>query len=276
MSRRDTKKIKLGPKTYIKGGPNEYITTIAGIEYFVCRRDGVVYHTNRKLLRSMLSDLRTVANVQIDSLQDPHRECFSKVATMFGMLYSAKVLYDEAMKDVITAFKDLPNTTPGTVGAFLVGCYNQEGFEGPQGCHPSCIGSLTPSEGTPGFSYCPNLVLQYLGENESFSILNETPEESENCYIHIKDQKSFHGFRQEDINKLKVRNVKRVRLVFGSGNYKELTDFIEVGSLPMLGNKEKDITPTIVPESSNILNYILIGVAVFLVILFILAIFLLV
>lgn len=270
MARREVTRLN-APR---QSSPGEHITTIEGVEYLVLKRNGLVYHVDRALLRTMLKELRQVADVTVGDLVEPYRTSFGKVAAMFGFLHSSETLYQAAMSDVLSAMSGV-DPQPGTVGAYLVGCYSQKDFNGPQGCHPSCVGSLKPSDGTPGFfSHCPDLVLQYDMAAGTFNVLSESDSESESCYVHIKDQKLFSGFSPEDVAKLEGRGVKQVRLVFGLGSQKEYTEFIPLSSLQRRQERspKRDLPTPETPSPASNLGYIVGGIFLLILILILLAI----
>jgi hypothetical protein len=191
--------------------------------------------------------LKTQAGVSIRQLTPEHTEAFKGVMEALRLLYGSQALYDLVLTDIRNVFNDVGEIKPGTVAAFFIGCFNDDKFPGPMGCSPKCAASLPPTEGTPGYVNCDDLVLIYSGG--LFSSLNE--KSSSHAYIYIGDV-DFQGFTSENIRELRNAGIENASLVFGNqdGTYREVSSAITVDKLP-IGRENPVQSSSIQSEETN-------------------------
>lgn len=198
------------------------------------------YELNRVALRETLRDLKTSANLSIKQLSPTQSASFNSVVESLRVLYSSPAHYELILTDIRQVFGDIPEMKPGTVASFFLGCFNDDKFSGPLGCSPKCVGSLPPTEGTPGYIDCDDLVLLYNEGN--LNSLNE--KSSKHAYIHVDH--NFNGFSQNNIKHLKDAGIEHVSIVYGNqnGTYREITGSQLVDQLPLVNNEvNKQETP---------------------------------
>lgn len=188
------------------------------------------FQLHRKTLKEALEELKTQANVPLRQLNAQHTESFRSIVEALRLLYGSQALYDLILTDIRTVFNDVKDVRPGTVAAFFIGCFNDDKFPGPMGCSPKCAASLPPTEGTPGYNNCDDLVLIY--SDCLFSSLNE--KRSTHAYIYIGDH-DFPGFSLENVRQLKDAGIENASLIFGNqdGSYREVTSALSLDQLPL-------------------------------------------
>ncbi|CAH6421733.1 Hypothetical protein HVR_LOCUS1373 [uncultured virus] len=199
--------------------------------------DGGSFKLNRETLKEALQELKTQAHVSLRQLSPEHTESFRSIVEALRLLYGSQGLYDVVLNDIRTVFNDVKDVKPGTVAAFFIGCFNDDKFPGPMGCSPKCAASLPPTEGTPGYNNCDDLVLIY--SDGLFSSLNE--KQSSHAYIYIGDAE-FTGFTPENVNQLRGAGIENTSLIFGNqdGSYREVTGALTLDQLP----RKTEITQT--------------------------------
>jgi len=198
-------------------------------DVFIISGQGGSFQLHRKTLKETLTELKIQANVSVRHLSPEHTESFRSVVEALRLLYGSQGLYDLVLTDIRTVFADVKDVKPGTVAAFFIGCFNDDKFPGPMGCSPKCAASLPPSEGTPGYSNCDDLVLIY--SEGLFSSLNE--KRSAHAYIYISDS-NFSGFSAENLRQLRGADIENASLIFGNqdGSYREVTSALTIEQLP--------------------------------------------
>jgi len=214
---------------FIKGDDDTFSKTNSQQDVFIINNESGSFQLHRQTLRETLLELKTYSYTSIRELSPIHTESFKSIVEALRLLYGSQALYDLILGDIKEIFADVKDVRPGTVAAFFIGCSSDDKFPGPMGCSPKCAASLPPTDGTPGYTNCDDLVLIY--SNGLFSSLNE--KRSTHSYIYISDQ-SFTGFSQENINQLKDAGIEQVSLIYGNndGSYKEVTSPISIDNLP--------------------------------------------
>lgn len=198
-------------------------------DVFIINGQGGSFQLHRNTLKETLNDLKTQAHVSVRHLSPNHTEAFRSIVEALRLLYGSQALYDLVLTDIRAVFADVKDIKPGTVAAFFIGCFSDDKFPGPMGCSPKCAASLPPSEGTPGYANCDDLVLIY--SEGLFSSLNE--KRSAHAYIYISDP-DFAGFTTENLRQLRAADIENVSLVFGNvdGSYREVTSALSIDQLP--------------------------------------------
>lgn len=223
-------------QSYFVKGDNNKDDTVSSYEHvggeedvFIINSEGGSFQLHRKTLKEILSELKPHANVSVRQLNPEHTESFRSIVEALRLLYGSQALYDLVLTDIRNVFSDIKDVKPGTVAAFFIGCFNDDKFPGPMGCSPKCAASLPPSEGTPGYANCEDLVLIYT--EGLFSSLNV--KRSSHAYIYIEDN-NFSGFTNENILQLKDAGIENASLVFGNqdGSYREITSALPIDQLP--------------------------------------------
>jgi hypothetical protein len=225
------------PDTYEHVGGEE--------DVFIINNQGGSFQLHRKTLRDILTQLKSQSSVSVRQLSPDHSESFRSIVEALRLLYGSQALYDLVLSDIRDVFSDVTDIKPGTVSAFFIGCFNDDKFTGPMGCSPKCAASLPPSEGTPGYANCDDLVLIYT--DRLFSSLNV--KRSPHAYIYIEDP-NFVGFTQDNISQLSEAGIENASLVFGNhdGSYREITSALSLNELPLQSN---DNTKATQEEQSN-------------------------
>lgn len=221
---------------FIKGDDQQNNTTdsyqhVGGEEdVFIINGPSESFQLHRKTLKEALEELKTQANIPLRQLNPQHTESFRSIVEALRLLYGSQALYDLILTDIRAVFSDVKDVRPGTVAAFFIGCFNDDKFPGPMGCSPKCAASLPPTEGTPGYNNCEDLVLIYSGG--LFSSLNE--KRSIHAYIYIDDH-DFQGFSLENIRQLRDAGIENASLIFGNqdGSYREVTGALAIDQLPL-------------------------------------------
>lgn len=218
-------------------------------DVFIINSQGGSFQLHRKTLKDTLADLKSQASVSVRQLSPEHTESFKSIVEALRLLYGSQALYDLVLNDIRGVFNDVRDVKPGTVAAFFIGCFNDDKFPGPMGCSPKCAASLPPTEGTPGYANCDDLVLIY--SDGLFSSLNE--KRSHHAYIYIGDI-NFNGFNGENIRQLKEAGIENASLIFGNadGSYREVTSPLALDQLPRKVEVGDAVSvPPIEPASST-------------------------
>jgi len=198
-------------------------------DIFINNTQGGSFRLHRKTLKEALQELKTQEYVSVRQLSPEHTESFRSIVEALRLLYGSQALYDLILTDIRNVFSDIKDIRPGTVSAFFIGCFNDDKFPGPMGCSPKCAASLPPTEGTPGYNNCDDLVLIY--SDGLFSSLNE--KRSPHAYIYIGDT-NFSGFSTENIRQLREAGIENASLIYGNqdGSYREVTGALSIDQLP--------------------------------------------
>ena len=220
-------------------------------DVFIINGPSESFQLHRNTLKEALEELKTQANVPLRQLNSQYTESFRSIVEALRLLYGSQAVYDLILTDIRNVFSDIKDVRPGTVAAFFIGCFNDDKFPGPMGCSPKCAASLPPTEGTPGYNNCEDLVLIY--SDGLFSSLNE--KQSTHAYIYIGDP-NFQGFSIENIRQLRDAGVENATLIFGNedGSYREVTSSLPIDKLPILSEtSQNNLTPSAdnTPSSSS-------------------------
>lgn len=232
---------------FIKGeenNPTDSYRHVGGDDdVFIINGPSESFQLNRKTLKDTLEELKTQANIPLRLLNPQHTESFRSIVEALRLLHGSQALYDLILVDIRSVFSDIKDIRPGTVAAYFVGCFNDDNFPGPMGCSPKCAASLPPTEGTPGYNNCEDLVLIY--SDGYFSSLNE--KRSTHAYIYVGDD-DFPGFSLDNIRQLKDAGIENASVVFGNqdGSYREVTGALSIDQLPRSSN-----TNSVNPQSIN-------------------------
>lgn len=196
---------------------------------FIINGQGGSYKLHRNTLKETLAELKPHAHVSVRHLSTEHTEAFRSIVEALRLLHGSQALYDLVLNDIRAVFADVKEVKPGTVAAFFIGCFNDDKFPGPMGCSPKCAASLPPSEGTPGYANCDDLVLIY--SEGLFSSLNE--KRSSHAYIYIGEA-DFSGFTSDNLRQLREAEIENASLIFGNqdGSYREVTSALNIDQLP--------------------------------------------
>lgn len=210
-------------------------------DVFIINGPAESFQLHRKTLKEALEELKTQANVPLRQLNAQHTESFRSIVEALRLLYGSQALYDLILTDIRAVFIDIKDVRPGTVAAFFIGCFNDDKFPGPMGCSPKCAASLPPTEGTPGYNNCDDLVLIY--SDGLFSSLNE--KRSTHAYVYIGDHE-FPGFSLDNVRQLRDAGIENASLIFGNqdGSYREVTGALSLDQLPLRPEPAE-------PEKSN-------------------------
>lgn len=213
------------------------------------------FKINQHNLRERLHTLKSQVAVPIKSLDPTHGANFSSIVEVMRLLHASPALYNIILADIQSIFSNIGPVVPGTVGSFFMGCFNNDSFSGPMGCNPKCAASLSPPEGTPGFSTCSELVLIY--SNGYFSALNT--ERTPRAFIYIGNA-DFTGFTKDNITQLADAGVEQATLIYGNadGSYREITDPIPIASLPQ--STASTLTTTSTDSSSSTAAAVVFGI----------------
>lgn len=246
-------------------------------DVFIINSQNGSFQLNRNTLKETLLDLKTQSHVSVRSLSADHTEAFRSVIEALRLLYGSQALYDLVLTDIRNIFHDVKDIKPGTVAAAFVGCFNDDNFTGPMGCSPKCAAALPPTEGTPGYYNCEDLVLIYSGG--MFSSLNDKL--SNHAFIYVGED-SFQGFTHENINQLRHAGIEKASLVYGNhdGSYREITGALPLEQLPTTNISTNSSTqptdiqsPTTNENASNTTGAIIIGVIIVIIIILLLVVF---
>lgn len=218
--------------------------------YIVKPPNGDSFQLNRRVLKDSLEDLKKLSHIPIRQLNDAHTESFRTIVEALKLLHTSPALYELILSDIRAIFNDIKDVRPGTLAAFFIGCFNPDDkFPAPMGCSPKCAASLPPSEGTPGYSSCDDIVLIY--SKELFSSLNN--KQSSHAFIYIENS-SFSGFTHENIKQLKDAGIESATLIYGNeenGSYHEVTSPLPLDQLPHKSEITQTIKTTQIQQNDN-------------------------
>jgi len=243
-------------------------------DVFIINGPSESFQLHRNTLKEALEELKTQANVPLRQLNSQYTESFRSIVEALRLLYGSQAVYDLILTDIRNVFSDIKDVRPGTVAAFFIGCFNDDKFPGPMGCSPKCAASLPPTEGTPGYNNCEDLVLIY--SDGLFSSLNE--KQSVHAYIYIGEP-NFQGFSIENIRQLRDAGIENATLIFGNedGSYREVTASLPIDKLPLLSEiSQSNFTPSSnntspSDESSNTNTGLIFGIIIIIIIILLLA-----
>lgn len=247
-------KEKKNQEIFVKGSDQDVLEV---------KNDGGSFQLHRDTLKQTLSELKKFANIQVKNLDEEHTAAFRNVVEAVRLLYSSQAIYDLVLKDIHAVFSDVKNVNPGSVAAFFVGCFTDDKFTGPLGCSPKCASSLPPTEGTPGYASCEDLVLVYSGD--VFQSLNE--KRSVHCYVYVEDP-NFKEFTPENVKQLKDSGIQNVTLILSAadGSYREIKEKLPVDSVPLKAKEEINTKQSSVNVGGVIFSILILVLVVLLII----------
>lgn len=215
---------------FIESSKGQY-EKISDQVYLIRDKDGKNCQLNRNDLVYSLKELHKYSHVFIDKLSVKQKELLDSITEAARILHNTKVLNDLVLDDVKKVFSDIKHPIPGTVGAFFVGCFNEDKFKGPLGCNPRCAASFISCDKEQ--LACEDNI--YILKDYQFIKLNkkEHNQPSEHVYIYIDDS-DFEQFYQSNINTLKRGGVKKVTLIYSNedGTYKNIKYNVNLDDLP--------------------------------------------
>lgn len=179
------------------------------------------YELHRDRLIDALKELHKSSHMKIDQLNEKQAELLASTVETTQILYNTKALKDLVLKDIQRIYSHIKNPLPGTVGAFFIGCFNNDNFNGPLGCNPRCAASLLKCDGV-NFE-CGDTILIF--SKHEFTCINK--KSTSHAYIYIEDEK-FTKFSNHELNQLNQTGVKSVTMIYGNadGTYREITNEI--------------------------------------------------
>lgn len=183
------------------------------------------YELHRKRLVKTLKELHQYAHIQISQLNEEQTELLSSTIETTRILYNTNALKDLVLKDIREIYGHIKNPVPGTVGAFFIGCFNNDDFDGPIGCNPRCAASMLKCHDDHVTFECGDTILIY--SNRQFKPLNNKV--TTHAYIYIDDDK-FVKFNNHELGMLNRSGVKSVTMIYGNpdGSYREITNEIQL------------------------------------------------
>jgi len=181
------------------------------------------YELHRKRLIKTLKDLHQYAHLSISQLDVQQTELLASTIETTRVLYNTNALKDLVLKDIQEIYGHIKNPIPGTVGAFFIGCFNNDDFKGPLGCNPRCAASILKCDGVT--FECGDTILIY--SKNQFKPLNNKV--TTHAYIYIDDDK-FVKFNKYQLGLLNKSGIKSVTMIYGNpdGSYREITNEIQL------------------------------------------------
>lgn len=189
--------------------------------YLIKTDNGHSYKLYRKHLLDTLKELHKFSHLQTSKLNEEQNSLLSSTIEATRILYNTKALKDLVLKDIQDIFH-IKNPIPGTIGAFFVGCLNNDDFTGPIGCNPRCAASLLNCD---EHFNCSDTIL-ILTENEFKSLNNK---HTSHAYIYIEDSE-FKDFKSYQISQLKDAGIQSITIIYSNedGSYKEITNELHI------------------------------------------------
>jgi hypothetical protein len=189
-----------------------------------------------------LADLVPYSRTYISKLLPAQRKLFDAIVDASRAVYDVPEVYKIVLAAIYSVFNNSKVTyTPGTVGAYLVGCAASRtaGFPGSATCSASCASALPPENYQD--QDCKDPVLIY-SDGQLSSLGGQSGSHS---FIHVYDT-NFDKFGPSHIKQLKDTGIQQVTLVYNDANstYQESTYY---GSLDDLAAalRADDSHPTV-------------------------------
>ena len=191
-------------------------------DVYLIHTDNGSFELYRKELNHTLKTLHRYAHVFVNQLDNEHKKLLNSTIEATRLLHNSKALKDLILEDIRSIYNHVKNPMPGTVGAFFVGCFNDDNFKGPLGCNPRCAASLF---GCDEGLECADTVLIF-AQNQ-FSYLNE--KKTPHCIIYIQNP-HFTAFSQHNLNMLRRAGHEQMTIVQADtdGSYKYVTDRLPI------------------------------------------------
>lgn len=194
--------------------------------HYIVRTDEKSYELDRKELINTLNKLHKHAHQFVGKLDKESHELLMSTIEATRILYNSKALKDLILKDIRQIYHDIKNPVPGTVGAFFIGCFNDDQFKGPIGCNPRCAASLFGCHNEQ--IECADTILIF--SHGQFTSLND--KKTSHCIIYIEDA-NFETFSNHHIYKLRQAGHEEVTIVYSDsdGSYKHVSDRMKLGDV---------------------------------------------
>jgi hypothetical protein len=191
-------------------------------DVYLIHTDNGSFELYRKDFINTLQVLHRHAHQFVNQLDHEHKHLLNSTIEATRLLHNSKALKELILQDIRSIYHNVKNPMPGTVGAFFIGCFNDDNFKGPLGCNPRCAASLF---GCDEGLECADTVLIF-AQNQ-FSSLNakKTP----HCIIYIQNP-HFVSFSQHNLNTLRRAGHEQMTLVQADtdGTYKYVTDRLHI------------------------------------------------
>jgi hypothetical protein len=169
-------------------------------------------------------------NVQIQSLNknDPLYKAFETVKLSVSLLYDTKQFV--IIQDILSKYKSPSQISPGTIGAFLFGCQQDNyGDLKERFCSILCIGSIPPSKTKYPMMCCSSQIWSH--DNTKLVKVSDAKNGTTKAIIY--PDFPFLGFTQKELNELKTSGIKKVTLMDTTNNKHVITlDSVDVDKLP--------------------------------------------
>ncbi len=176
-------------------------------------------------LETLVNDLRNYSDVHISQLSDDIKKKFDKLVGYVGLLHNTPS-YDVLRASINLKFKDLEHVTPGTVGAYCMGCYAKDSFGGDEKtCSPLCAGSMPTGDKWNG---CPSTVVMTSYDNDEYTFHVTKGKDTDLAYIYVNspNYNVFPGFSDKEkvdlYNSWGIRTVRLYGYHYGSYKYTRL------------------------------------------------------
>lgn len=195
-------------------------------DVYLIRTDHGPYELYRKELINTLQTLHQHAHVFISKLNHDDHELLKSTIEATRLLYNSKALKDLILQDIRSIYHDVKNPIPGTVGAFFVGCFNDDPFDGPIGCNPRCAASLFGCHEDQ--IECADTVLIF--SHHQFTHLNK--QKTPHCFIYVEDYK-FTAFTPHQLVMLRKANHQEMTVIYSNedGSYKQVSKRIPIDAV---------------------------------------------
>lgn len=220
---------KIDEETIVKKGTPTLDDVHGEIDLY--EQDQGSYH--RQKVYKALQKLKKHTTTPISKLDKNTLKDFYYILDVEKKLKNNKQNKNLFLSDVKKIFGDCEETTPGTVGAFLVQCQNA--FE----CDPSCINNIDFNDNKN--NQCTHVSIYYSHKEKKFKSLNNVFA-SDHCYIWINCKKNeFEGFSENDMEVLKTYKCNKYILSYSDVKNHELK--YELSDLPMKNNQNNNKSP---------------------------------
>jgi len=169
-------------------------------------------------------------NVQINSLSktDPLYKSFETVKISVSLLYDTN--HYSIIHDILSTYKAPSELTPGTFGAFLFGCRQENyGDVKDKYCSVLCINSIPPLKCKGPVTCCNSQVWTH--DNVSLKKVSDCKNGTTKAIVYTEFP--FMGFTQKEIDELKAAGIKKVTLM-QTVNNKHVTifDSLDIDKVP--------------------------------------------
>jgi hypothetical protein len=201
--------------------------------HYIVRTDERSYELDRKELINTLNKLHKHAHEFVPQLNKEFHDLLTSTIEATRILYNSKALKNLILDDIKSIYHDIKNPVPGTVGAFFIGCFNDDNFKGPIGCNPRCAASLFGCHNEQ--IECSDTVLIF--SHGQFTYLND--KKTLHCFIYIEDC-HFTTFSNHHVQKLKQAGHDEVTMIYTNedGSFKHVTDRLQLHGLTTNNDSE--------------------------------------